>query len=223
MPKFAPSILACDFLHLGEALAATEEAGADRFHVDVMDGSFVPNLGLGIPIVEAVRRGTSLPVEVHLMIERPERYVDAFAGAGSDRIIVHQEASPNLHRTVYDIRRLGKEVSVGLNPGTPASMLDEVLVDIHGILVMTVNPGFGGQHFIESALGKVRKLRETLRSLKLDREIEVDGGIDAKTAPRAVEAGADVLVAGSSVFGDPGGPAAGLRRLMHVCGAPLTR
>ena len=223
--KFAPSILAADFLVLGEQLAACEEGGAERFHVDVMDGLFVPNLSLGIPIVEAVRRATKLPVEVHLMIDRPERYVDEFSAAGSDRIIVHQEATAHLHRVVHKVKDdLGRKVSVALNPSTPdAAILDELLVELDSVLVMTVNPGFGGQSFIESMLPKIRRLRARLDASHPAGEIEVDGGVDERTAPLCVEAGADALVAGTSVFRAPGGPAAGLRRLMSCCGGLAAR
>jgi ribulose-phosphate 3-epimerase len=215
--KIAPSILAADFLRLGEQLAQVEEAGADRIHVDVMDGHFVPNLSMGLPLVEAVRRGTKILVEVHLMIEQPERYVDDFARAGSDQIIVHQEVSPHLHRTVQQIRSLGRRVSVALNPATPPSVLDEVLHDIDGVLVMTVNPGFGGQRFIESMLPKLRRLRASIVERRLACDLEVDGGVDEKTAPLAVAAGANLLVAGTSVFAHPGGPGAGVRSLLAGC------
>ncbi len=215
--RFAPSILAADFLRLGEQLAECERAGADRVHVDVMDGLFVPNLSMGLPLVEAVRRGTRLPVEVHLMIDRPERYVPDFSRAGSDRIIVHQEATRHLHRTVHQVKELERKVSVALNPATPLGTLDEVLVELDSVLVMTVNPGFGGQRFIVSMLDKIRRLRATLDERHPDCEIEVDGGVDERTAPRAAEAGADALVAGTSVFAAPGGPGAGLRRLMSCC------
>jgi ribulose-phosphate 3-epimerase len=217
--KLAPSILAADFLRLGEQLAACEEGGAERFHVDVMDGLFVPNLSLGFPIVEAVRRATKLPVEVHLMIDRPERYVPEFSRAGCDRIIVHQEATAHLHRAVHQVKDLGRKVSVALNPGTPdATILDELLAELDSVLVMTVNPGFGGQRFIHEMLPKIRRLRGRLETLRPEGEIEVDGGVDEKTAPLCVAAGADALVAGTSVFGAEGGPAAGLRRLIGCCG-----
>ena len=215
--KFAPSILAADFLHLGDQLAACEAAGAERFHVDVMDGLFVPNLSLGIPILEAVRRATRLTVEVHLMIERPERYVGDFARAGSDRIIVHQEATDHLHRTVHQVKELERKVSVALNPATPASTLEEILTDLDSVLIMTVNPGFGGQKFIHAMLSKIRRLRAVLDLRNPDCEIEVDGGIDEVTAPLAAAAGADALVAGTSVFAATGGPGAGLRRLAACC------
>lgn len=217
--KIAPSILAADFLKLGEEIRAAEGGGVDRFHVDIMDGVFVPNLSLGIPIVEAVRRATALPVEVHLMIDRPERYLRDFARAGSDWIIVHQEASLQLHRTVHAVRELERRVSVGLNPGTPVQTLDAIIEDLDGVLVMTVDPGFGGQRFIESTLRKVRQTREWIDARGLHCEIEVDGGIDAATAPRAVEAGATILVAGTSVFRHAEGAGAGVRHLHRCCAA----
>jgi len=218
-PKIAPSILAADFLRLGEQLKAVEEAGIDRVHVDIMDGLFVPNLSLGIPIIQAVRRGTSVPVEAHLMIERPERYVSEFAQAGSDIIIVHQEATPQLHRAVQAVRQLGKRVSVGLNPGTPVTTIDDILDDVSGVLIMTVNPGFGGQKFIDSTLRKVQQVRAMIGERGLVCDVEVDGGIDEETAPRAFSAGANVLVAGTSVFDRQDGPGAAVRRLLACCHA----
>jgi len=221
-PKVAPSILAADFLILGELLQAVEAGGADRIHVDVMDGTFVPNLSLGIPIVEAVRRGTRLPVEVHLMIEEPDRYLDAFAGAGGDQLIVHQEACRHLHRTVQHVKgKLEKRVSVALNPATPETTLSEVLPDLDGVLVMTVNPGFGGQKFIESTMPKLSRLRATIRERRLSVELEVDGGVDERTAPMAWAAGANVLVAGTAVFDHPLGPKAGVGAVAQACAGGL--
>jgi len=182
-----------------------------------MDGRFVPNLGLGLPVVEAVRRGTSLPLEVHLMIEQPERYVDAFARAGADTIIVHQEASLHLHRTVQLIRQVGKKGGVALNPATPAGVLEEIVEALDVVLVMTVNPGFGGQPFIASMLTKIHVISQLLQARQASCELAVDGGIDIHTAPSAIAAGARVLVAGTAIFGDKDGPGAGLRRLMQVC------
>jgi ribulose-phosphate 3-epimerase len=216
MVKFAPSILAADFWQLGEQVKAAEEAGANRFHIDVMDGRFVPNISLGIPIVEAMRRGTSLPLELHLMIVEPERYVDAFIHAGGDIIIVHQEATPHLHRTVQQIKHLSKKAGVALNPSTSAGTLEDLIEELDILLVMTVNPGFGGQRFIRSMLPKIQRARQLLQQCHADCELEVDGGIDMHSAPLAVHAGADVLVAGTAVFGDKDGPQAGLQRLMQV-------
>jgi ribulose-phosphate 3-epimerase len=198
--KIAPSILSADFARLGEDIAACEAAGADWIHLDVMDGHFVPNITLGPLIVAAARRSTHLPLDVHLMIEAPERYLPAFAEAGADRLTVHVEACPHLHRTIQQIHELGKLAGVALNPGTPAVAVEAVLPQVDLLLPMTVNPGFGGQAFIESTLPKIRQLRhwadETGRAI----EIEVDGGIDPSTAPRVMDAGATVLVAGYFVF-----------------------
>jgi ribulose-phosphate 3-epimerase len=216
MVKFAPSILAADFWRLGEQVKAAEEAGADRFHIDVMDGRFVPNISLGIPIVEAMRRGTSLPLEMHLMIQEPERYVEAFIQAGADIVIVHQEATPHLHRTVQLIKSHEKKAGVGLNPSTPTGTIEDILADIDLLLVMTVNPGFGGQRFITSMLPKVQRARHLLQQSHARCELEVDGGVDVQTAPLAVKAGADVLVAGTAIFADQDGPKAGLLRLMQA-------
>jgi ribulose-phosphate 3-epimerase len=216
--KFAPSILAADFLHLGEQIKAVEQAGADRLHVDVMDGHFVPNISLGIPLVEAVRRGTALPVEVHLMITQPERYVEAFARAGSHTLIVHQEVSPHLHRTVQLIKSLHLNAGVALNPSTPVSVLEEIIEELDLVLVMTVNPGFGGQRFIERMLSKIRQVRDLLQERNQRCELEVDGGIDGRTTPLVIAAGANVLVAGTAIFADKEGPSAGLHRLMHSRG-----
>ena len=215
MIKIAPSILAADFLRLGEEAQTVERAGADRLHLDVMDGCFVPNLSFGIPVVRALRPATRLPLETHLMIVQPERYVEAFAEAGSDTIIVHQEVSPHLDRTLQQIKKVGKRAGVALNPSTPVETLDDVLELLDLVLIMTVNPGFGGQHFIEYTLKKIRQTRQQLDQRNPDCDLEVDGGIDANTAPRAVEAGARVLVAGTSVFGHPKGPEAGLRSLLQ--------
>ena len=201
--KIAPSILSADFGHLAEEVRAVDEAGADLIHVDVMDGRFVPNLTIGPIVVRAVRAATSLPLDVHLMIVEPEKYIEEFAAAGADIITVHIEASPHLHRTIQQIKALGKKAGVSLNPHTPVSMLDHVLPDIDLVLVMSVNPGFGGQSFIPAALDKIRALAQKKKAdprrfSSID--IEVDGGVNAKTAGSVVAAGADILVAGSYVF-----------------------
>jgi ribulose-phosphate 3-epimerase len=211
--KLAPSILAADFARLGEQVLEAERAGADRIHVDVMDGHFVPNISMGPVVVQALRPITRLPLEVHLMIEEPDRYLDAFAKAGADTLEVHVEGAVNLHRTVQHIRHLGKKAGVVLNPATSPVMLAEILPDVDLVLVMTVNPGFGGQEFIPHTLGKIRRLRQMLDQIRPEVEIEVDGGIDAETAPQAVGAGACVLVAGSAIFGAKEGVAAAMERL----------
>jgi ribulose-phosphate 3-epimerase len=211
--KLAPSILAADFARLGEQVRAAEQAGADRIHVDVMDGHFVPNISMGPVVVKALRPVTRLPLETHLMIEEPDRYLDAFAEAGADTILVHVENNANLHRTVQHVKHLGKKVGVVLNPATSAVTLEEILPDVDLVLVMTVNPGFGGQEFIHGTLGKIRRVRQMIDQLKRDIELEVDGGIEPHTAPLVVEAGARVLVAGSAVFGVKEGVAAGMGRL----------
>ena len=215
MVKIAPSILSADFLKLGEEMKAAQQAGADRFHVDVMDGQFVPNLSLGIPVLKAMRKGTTLPLEAHLMIDRPERYVEAFAQAGADTLIVHQENSVHLDRTLQMIKESGKRAGTALNPSTPAAVLEEVLEKLDLILVMTVNPGFGGQSFMDYPLKKIRQLRKMLDERNPGCELEVDGGIDAQTAPRVVQAGANVLVAGTAVFGYPQGAKAGIEAIMR--------
>jgi ribulose-phosphate 3-epimerase len=197
----SPSLLSCDFSRLGEEVRAVEAAGADWIHVDVMDGRFVPNITLGPVIVQAIKRVATKPLDVHLMIVEPERYVEAFAKAGADVLTVHVEASPHLHRTLQQIRQAGAKPAVVLNPSTPLSAIEEVLGDVEMVLVMSVNPGFGGQGFIEASVDKVRRLRAMLDARGLSTHIEVDGGINAETAKRVVAAGASVLVAGSHVFG----------------------
>src|SRR5215472_11106597 len=176
--KLAPSILAADFARLGEQVAEAERSGADRIHVDVMDGHFVPNIAIGAPIVQSLRRVTRLPLETHLMISSPDFFLDEFAEAGSDSLLVHWEGNNNLHRTVQRIRGLGKRVGVGINPATPASVLEEILPDLDQVLVMTVNPGFGHQHFLESTLTKIRRVAPMIAQINSDCELEVDGGID---------------------------------------------
>jgi ribulose-phosphate 3-epimerase len=198
--RIAPSILSADFGRLAEEVRAVEAAGADYIHVDVMDGRFVPNITIGPLVVKAVRAATRLPIDVHLMIVEPERYVEDFARAGADLISVHVEASPHLHRTVQRIKALGKRASVAVNPHTALGDLDVILPDLDMVLLMTVNPGFGGQKFIEAVTPKVRALREEITRRKLNVDIEVDGGIAPDTVEAVVRAGANVLVAGSAVF-----------------------
>src|SRR5215472_12527838 len=211
--KLAPSILAADFARLGEQVAEAEQAGADRIHLDVMDGHFVPNLSMGAPIVQSLRPVTRLPLETHLMISDPDSFLDEFAQAGSDSFLVHCEGNNNLHRTVQRIKTLGKRAGVVINPATPASVLEEILTDLDQVLVMTVNPGFGHQHFLESTLPKVRRVATMIGQINPDCELEVDGGIDEARAPMAVAAGANVLVAGTSVFGAAKGVATAMESL----------
>ncbi|TMA29818.1 MAG: ribulose-phosphate 3-epimerase [Deltaproteobacteria bacterium] len=213
-PRIAPSILSADFALLAAELASVEAGGADWIHVDVMDGRFVPNITLGPMIVEAVRRSTSLPLDVHLMIVEPERYVSDFARAGAATIGIHVETCPHLHRSLAQIREAGARASVVLNPSTPASSVEPVLGDVDQVLVMTVNPGFGGQKFIPSMLSKIETLRRWIDERGLDVSLEVDGGIGPETIALAARAGADVFVAGSAVFGarDRGEAIAALRR-----------
>jgi ribulose-phosphate 3-epimerase len=201
----SPSILAADFSRLGDQVREAEQAGADRIHVDVMDGHFVPNITFGPLVVRALRPITRLPLEVHLMIEQPERYIDDFARAGADIIIVHTETCPHLDRTLQQIREAGAQPAVTLNPATPLSALEEILPLVNMVLVMTVNPGFGGQSMIAYALEKVRRLEEMLSSRGLDIPIEVDGGVNAGTLAEVVASGADILVMGAAVFGVEGG------------------
>lgn len=199
--KLAPSILAADFARLGEQVAEAERAGADRIHVDVMDGHFVPNIAIGAPIVQSLRRVTRLPMETHLMITDPDLFLDEFAEAGSTSFLVHWEGNNNLHRTVQRIKALGKRAGVAVNPATSAAVLEEILPELDQVLVMTVNPGFGHQHFLQSTLPKLRRVAQMIERLNPNCELGVDGGIDEVTAPMAVAAGANVLVAGTSVFG----------------------
>lgn len=200
--KVAPSILSADFARLGEELRAVEEAGADIIHVDVMDGRFVPNITIGPLVVEACKRATRLPLDVHLMISEPERYIKDFAKAGADYITVHVEATNHLNRLVQTIREhAGVKAAVSLNPATPLETLDFILSDIDMVLIMSVNPGFGGQSFISSALGKISRLRKRINDAGLSVEIEVDGGVKPENAGQIAAAGADILVAGSAIFG----------------------
>src|SRR5690348_462380 len=219
MALVVPSILSADFTRLGEQVAAAQSGGADRLQIDVMDGRFVPNITVGPLVVEAVRRATTLPLEAHLMIVEPERYLADFAQAGADLIIVHQEVSPHLHRTVEQIKRLGKRAGVAINPATPLAELQEILNDIDLVLCMTVDPGFGGQQFITGVLSKITRLRAMIEQHGARCDLEVDGGIHAETAPLVVKAGANVLVAGSAVYGDREGVAAGIRRLRQAAEA----
>jgi len=198
--KLAPSILAADFTRLGEQVAEAERAGADRIHVDVMDGHFVPNIALGVPIVQSLRRVTRLPIETHLMVFDPDLFFDEFVEAGSDSFLVHWEGNNNLHRTVQRIHALGKRAGVVINPATPASLLEEILPELDRVLVMTVNPGFGHQQFLRSTLPKIRRVAQMIQRMSPHCDLEVDGGIDETSAPLVAAAGANVLVAGSSIF-----------------------
>ena len=208
----APSLLSADFANLGEAVRTAERGGADWLHVDVMDGHFVPNITIGPLVVKAIRKVATIPLDVHLMISEPDRYLEAFAEAGAARMSVHAEVLPHLHRTVQRIKSLGAKAGVAINPSTPVSALEDIIEDLDHVLVMSVNPGFGGQTFIERSESKVRAVRRLLADRGAAALIEIDGGIDATTAPRAVAAGVDVLVAGQAVFGSKD-PAAAIREL----------
>ena len=201
MALLAPSLLSADFVRLAEEIAKVEAAGADWLHLDIMDGHFVPNLTFGPPVVAAIRKITKLPLDVHLMVTNPADLVEQFAAAGADWLTVHVETEPHLHRLVNRIRELGVKPAVTLNPATPVAQLDEILSEVDMVLVMSVNPGFGGQKFIPASLAKISRLKEKLSQIGRPVLIEVDGGVNETTAPQLVQAGADVLVAGSAVFG----------------------
>ena len=216
MIKLAPSILSADFARLGEQIEEVARAGADYIHVDVMDGHFVPNITIGAPVVAAIRPVTSLPLDVHLMIEHPERYVSEFVHAGADIITVHVEASPHIYGTIELIKKLGAKVGVSINPPTPIGAAEEFLHHVDLVLIMSVNPGFGGQSFIPATLLRIAKMRKILDDRGLSAELEVDGGINADNAPDIVKAGANVLVAGNSVFRAEEGISQALQRLREA-------
>ena len=211
--KLAPSILAADFARLGDQVAEAERAGADRIHVDIMDGHFVPNISMGAPIISSLRKATRLPLEAHMMISDPDFFVEEFAQAGTDSFMVHWEGNNDLARTVQRIKALGKRVGVAINPATPAAMLEEILQDLDQVLVMTVSPGFGHQHFLHATLPKIGRARQIIDRIKPGCDLEVDGGVDVATAPLAIAAGANVLVAGSAIFNDGEGITSAMKRL----------
>jgi ribulose-phosphate 3-epimerase len=212
----SPSILAADLGHLADEIAAVERGGAGEIHVDVMDGQFVPNLTLGPAVVKAVRRASSLPVDVHLMVERGERYIDTFVDAGASSVSVHVEAVPHLQRAVAQIGERGAEAGVVLNPSTPLSALEEILPEVDRVLLMTVNPGFSGQVFLPSSLDKIRRLRETITARGLKARVQIDGGVTGDNVRTIADAGAEIIVAGVAAFGD-GDPEVAARRLVEAC------
>jgi ribulose-phosphate 3-epimerase len=218
MVKLAPSILSADFARLGEQINEAAKAWADYIHVDVMDGHFVPNISIGAPVVAAIRPLTSLPLDVHLMIERPERFISDFVKAGADILTVHVEASPHCKSTIKAIKELGARAGVSLNPATPLSAADEVIHDVDLVLIMSVNPGFGGQPFIPETLPRIEQMRKMIDNRKPGIELEVDGGINAENAPQIVAAGADVLVAGNSIFKAEDGISGAMQRLREAVG-----
>lgn len=219
--QIAPSILSADFTRLGEQVKEVETAGAEIIHIDVMDGHFVPNISIGIPVVESLRRITNLPLDTHLMISNADQYVERFAKAGANMISVHVEAVTHIHRTLEYIKNLGCKAGVVLNPGTPLSTLDEILPYADFVLLMSVNPGFGGQKFIKSSLTKISKLKALIEAVGKDIHIEVDGGIDMTTAPLVVEAGAEWLVAGSAIFG-AASPAEAVKQMRTIANRPVS-
>jgi ribulose-phosphate 3-epimerase len=216
MIELVPSILSADFTRLGEQVREAEAGGAQRIQIDVMDGHFVPNITMGPMVVEAVRRCTSLPLETHLMITNPQDYIEIFAKAGADFIIVHQEVCPHLHRVIQQIKAAGKKAAVALNPSTPVFLLDDILSLLDMVLIMTVNPGFGGQDFIPETLPKIARLRQMITERHLNCDIEVDGGIHESTVPQVVKAGANLLVAGSAVYNEKESVARALDRLRRA-------
>jgi len=216
--KIAPSILSCDFSRLAEEIQAAEAGGADWIHVDVMDGHFVPNITIGPVITQGARRSTGLPLDVHLMIEAPERYLEAFAKAGADGLTVHQEACPDLAGTLAQIRSLGVRAGVAINPNTPVESIRDVAAELDLLVIMSVHPGFGGQKYIEGSTEKVRRARALLDAVGSSAELEVDGGVDASNAAEVAAAGASVLVAGSAVYAHPGGAAEGARAIRNALG-----